>query len=196
MKPEAEPTGEVTRLLRQIEGGDRQAPDELLPLVYRELRSLARARMARESPGQTLDPTGLVHEAYLRLLQGADPSFSDRAHFFAAAAQAMRRILIERARRRASIKHGGGERRVPLDPEQLAAAVEERADEVLALDQALGRLETLDSSMAEVVRLRYFAGLSVAETAALLARSQRSIERSWTAARAWLNRELGTVAPG
>lgn len=187
---DCEPTGEVTELLRQIERGDRRAADELLPLVYRELRALARARMAREPAGHTLDPTGLVHEAYLRLLGGSDPSFGDRAYFFAAASQAMRRILVERARRYAAVRHGGGQRRVPLDPEQVGAVVEQRAEEILALDHALDRLEALDPEMSEVVRLRFFGGLTVDETATLLGRSTRSVERSWTGARAWLYREL------
>lgn len=171
------------------EGHDR-TPDELLQLVYRELRSLARARMAREPAGHTLDPTGLVHEAYLRLLRSR-PSFHDRAHFFAAAARAMQRILVERARRYATARHGGAFERITLDPERMAPIVLDReAAEILDLDEALERLDRRDGEMADVVRLRFFAGLTVDETAELVGRSRRTVERQWTAARAWLMREL------
>lgn len=190
MASAAQTSDEVTRVLRRLEQSDRDASDELLLLVYRELRSLARSKMAREPPGQTLDPTGLVHEAYLRLLRGSNPSFRNRAHFFAAAARAMQRILVERARRHAAVKHGGATRRVALDAEQPTAAVETNAEDIVALDQALQRLEKRDAEMAELVRLRFFAGMTVEETASLLARPRRTIERSWTAARAWLLREL------
>lgn len=188
--PEDERSGDVTRVLQRIAAGHPRAADELLPLVYQELRILARARMARERPGHTLEPTGLVHEAYLRLLEGADPTFNNRAHFFAAAARAMQRILVERARRYAAVKHGGGKRRVPLDDEREGPASEYRAEDVLAVDQALRRLEELDATMAELVRLRFFAGMKVDEVAVLLGRSRRSVERMWAAARAWLQREL------
>ena len=176
--------------LRESGQDDPRAAAELLPLVYGELRTLARARMAQEPAGQTLEPTGLVHEAYLRLLRSKELDFRDRAYFFAAAAQAMQRILVERARRYAAVKHGGRQQRVTLDPEHMATASEERVDDVLALDEALGRLEQLDEGMAQVVRLRFFAGMTVAETTELVGRSRRTVERQWTAARAWLHREL------
>ncbi len=179
---------EVTRLLDGIGRGDRMASDQLLPLVYDELRRLAGARMARENPGQTLQPTALVHEAYLRLVKDEDLGWEDRGHFFAAAAEAMRRILIERARRYARHKHGAGQRRVPL-ADDLASA-EPDAAELLSLDRCLDQLEERDAAMARVVKLRYFAGLTVEETAAALAVSRRQVSRLWIAARAWLRREM------
>lgn len=179
----------AARLLDSIAEGDAEAARDLLPLVYEELRQLARARMARETPGQTLTPTALVHEAYLRLVGDAGSSWQNRAHFFAAAAQAMRRILIERARRYGRQKHGGGRWRVTLDETLIGAAAP--AGELLALDEALSRLSTQDREMAKVVELHQFAGLSIAETAAALGASQRTVSRRWTAARAWLRRELG-----
>ena len=181
------------RLIDSIAGGDPTAAEELLPLVYDELRKLARARMARETPGQTLTPTALVHEAYLRLVGHGDPSWNGRAHFFGAAAEAMRRILIERARRYSREKHGGGQARVTLD-EGLLGVVPE-SETLVALDDALTRLEAQDPDMAAVVKLHQFAGLSLAETAAALDSSERTISRRWTAARAWLRRELER-APG
>jgi RNA polymerase sigma factor (TIGR02999 family) len=177
------------RLLDSIAEGDPRAAHELLPLVYDELRRLARARMTRESPGHTLTPTALVHEAYLRLVGDEDPSWANRAHFFAAAAQAMRRILIERARRYGREKHGGGQWRVTLD-EGLVGA-DAASAEVLALHEALTRLAAQDPEMARVVELHQFAGLSIAETAAALDASERTVSRRWTAARAWLRREMG-----
>ncbi len=182
--------GSVTRLLERAGRGDRQAAEELLPLVYDELRSLARARLARERAGQTLQPTALVHEAYLRLVEGADPGWENRGHFFAAAAEAMRRILVERARRRARRRHGGELRRTTLSEE--AAVGAPQPDELLAVDEALRRLEARDAAMAEVVKLRYFVGLSVEETAEALGSSVRTVGRQWRAARAWLARELTT----
>jgi RNA polymerase sigma factor (TIGR02999 family) len=184
----SEAPSRATLLIRKINEGNRQAASELLPLVYDELRSLARARLAREKPGQTLQPTALVHEAYLRLVEGVDPGWDGRRHFFAAAAEAMRRIMIERARRRAAEKHGGSAERVTL--EDVAAEEEVAPETVLAIDEALGRLEKLDSQMAQVVKLRYFAGLSVEETAESMELSARTVNRLWTAARAWLLREL------
>ena len=178
----------VARLLDSIVGGDPNAARELLPLVYEELRRLARARKAREAPGQTLTPTALVHEAYLRLVGDQDPAWANRAHFFAAAAEAMRRILIERARRQGRERHGGGLGRVTLDEGILGVVPE--SEEVLALHEALERLEAQDPEMAEVVRLHQFAGLSLAETAAALGASERTVSRRWTAARAWLRREI------
>lgn len=174
-------------LIREIGQGNVLAADELLPLVYEELRRLARAQLAHEKHAVTLQPTALVHEAYLRLV-GSDDVWENRRHFFAAAAEAMRRILIERARRRLAAKHGGDYERASLSdwkPE------EEPAPEILlALDQALERLERRDASMAAVVKLRYFAGLSVEETAQSLDLSPRSVNRHWVAARAWLLREM------
>ncbi len=179
---------QVTRLLHGIRGGDRRLAEELLPQVYTELRRLAGARMAVENPGQTLQPTALVHEAYLRLVKGEDPGWENRRHFFAAAAEAMRRILIERARRYARHKHGAGQRRVALDGD--LAIAEPDADDLLSLDRCLDRLEQRDAAMARVVKLRFFAGLTVDETAAALAISPRQVARLWNAARAWLRREM------
>jgi RNA polymerase sigma factor (TIGR02999 family) len=179
---------EVTRLLEQVRRGEKGASERLLPLVYDELRKLARSRMASEKPGHTLQPTALVHEAYLRLLGGGDAAWEGRGHFFAAAAEAMRRILIERARRTRRLKRGGALKRVELDDQLPAEAP--RVDEVLAVDEALDRLEALDAQMAAVVKLRYFGGLTVEETAQALSTSTRSVNRLWTAARAWLRSEI------
>ncbi|MDQ1349108.1 MAG: hypothetical protein QG573_2486 [Acidobacteriota bacterium] len=193
----APPPRSAARLLESISGGDARAAEELLPLVYDELRKLARSRMSRERPGQTLTPTALVHEAYLRLVGQGDPSWQNRAHFFAAAAEAMRRILIERARRYGRDKHGGGQGRVTLDDRILGVSPESAT--LLALDEALSRLEAQDPAMAAVVKLHQFAGLSLAETAAALDSSERTVSRRWTAARAWLQRELmrsGAAQPG
>ncbi len=185
-----EPKHQVTELLAGIGRGDRRASEALLPLVYGELRKLARAKMARERPGQTLQATALVHEAYLRLLGGTDLGWDNRGHFFAAAAEAMRRILIERARRYSREKHAGGLRRVSF--EQVDLAGEERdLEELLELDRALDRLEAQDARMAQVVKLRYFAGLTVEETAQALDTAPRTVNRLWTAAKSWLHRELG-----
>lgn len=157
----------------------------LLPLVYDELRRLARARLANLPPGQTLEPTALVHDAYLRLLGDDDVLWKDRAHFFGAAAVAMRDILVERARRRARIKHGGQVRQVELR-DSVAAPSEGQAVDVIALDEALRRLEAQDPRKAQIVMLRYFAGLSIADTAVALDRSPATIKREWNYARAWL----------
>lgn len=184
----------VTRLLVQLEHGDRQAANDLLPLVYEELRKLAASRMARERPGQTLQATALVHEAYLRLVGDEDPRWENRAHFFGAAAEAMRRILIERARRRGRIRHGGDQVKVTL-AESVADLGSNTAIDVILVDQALTKLEALDVEMARVVKLRYFAGLEIDEVAAVTGSSPRSVNRLWTAARAWLQRELASAAP-
>ena len=191
--PMVERRRDVTGLLRQITGGDGKAADELLPLVYTELRNLAGARMARERPGQTLQPTALVHEAYLRLVRDEHLQWENRRHFFAAAAEAMRRILVERARRVAARKHGGEVQRVPLEDGVLED--ESRAPEILALDEALERLEARDPTMSGVVKLRYFAGLTVPETANALGLSARSVNRIWAEARAWLHREISRSSP-
>jgi RNA polymerase sigma factor (TIGR02999 family) len=176
---------EVTRLLDAAAAGDRRAAADLLPLVYEELRKLATARMAVESPGNTLQPTALVHEAYLRLVGGTDQRrWDSRGHFFAAAAEAMRRILIEAARRKHGPEHGGHLVRHDLDPEHPAGP--DQSARLLALDEALDRLATSEPRAAEVVKLRYFAGLTVAEAAAALGISPRTADNDWAYARAWL----------
>jgi RNA polymerase sigma factor (TIGR02999 family) len=180
---------EVTRILSAIEQGDLQAADQLLPLVYHELRKLAAQKMAREKPGQTLEATALVHEAYVRLMGGdASGPWNSRGHFFAAAAEAMRRILVESARRKQADRHGGGRLRVEL-PEDLAGP-ETRAHDLAALDEALSRLEGHDSDAARLVKLRYFAGLSHQEAAEALGISRGAADRLWALARAWLFRQL------
>ena len=183
------PRGDVTRILEQLQAGKTQASDELLPLVYAELRALARSRVAREKHAHSLQPTSLVHEVYLRLVGDRDPQWEGRAHFFAAAGEAMRRILVEKARRRASLKRGGDLRRVELH--ENVAGERPRSEELLSLDAALSRLEARDASMAGVVKLRYFAGMTVPETADALDLSPRTVNRMWTGALAWLRREMG-----
>jgi RNA polymerase sigma factor (TIGR02999 family) len=180
---------EVTRILSAIEHGDAQAVGQLLPLVYDELRRLAAHKLAHEQPGQTLQPTALVHEAYLRLVAAEQPQpWDGRRHFFAAAAQAMRRILIDRARRKGAVKRGGGTRRLDLD--DLALTSDERGDELLALDEALDELERHDAQAARLVQLRYFAGLSHQEAADALGIGRRAADRLWALARAWLYRQI------
>jgi RNA polymerase sigma factor (TIGR02999 family) len=180
---------DVTQLLREIEHGDPYAAEQLLPLVYEELRKLAAAKLAQEKPGQTLQATALVHEAYLRLVDAEKaPHWETRGHFFAAAAGAMRRILIDQARHKQADKHGGGRLRVDL-PEGLAAP-EPRSDDLVALDEALSRLERHDPDAARLVKLRYFAGLSHQEAAAALGVSRGAADRLWALARAWLFRQL------
>ena len=166
-----------------------QRASELLPQVYEELRALARARMAREQPGHTMQPTVLVHEAYLRVVGEQDPEWNGRGHFFAAAARAMRRILVESARRKQRLRHGGGQQRVDLD--DAGAAIEPPVENVLAVDEALSRLEQLDPRKAAVVELRFFAGLTVPETAAAMDLSVGTIEREWRFLKVWLREELG-----
>ncbi len=184
--------GNVTQILAAISAGDEGRADELLRLVYDELRRMARQKMAHEPPGHTLQPTALVHEAYLRLVGDQDVRWEGRSHFFGAAAEAMRRILIDRARRYAAARHGGGRQRVPLEAADRAAAGE--SVDLLALDDALGRLQEHDQRMAEVVKLRFFAGLTIEETAAALDVTSRTVNRDWIAARAWLHHELGAAA--
>jgi RNA polymerase sigma factor (TIGR02999 family) len=180
---------EATKILAAIAGGDHQAVDRLLPLVYDELRTLARQKLAREKPDQTLQATALVHEAYLRLVgSDASPAWDTRGHFFAAAAEAMRRILIENARRKRRTKHGGQLRRMDLDVVSLA--VDAPHEDVVAISEALDRLAQTDPQAAEFVKLRYFAGLSVDEAAGVLGISPRTAQRDWAYARAWLYREL------
>lgn len=188
------PPGRVTLLLADLRDGRREAFDELLPLVYAELKRLARSRLARERPGRTLQATGLVHEAYLRLVGDESLSWDNRGHFFATAAEAMRRILIEQARRRRSLKRGGGQTPQPLDEEMLATAPPD--EQLLALHEALERLEASDPERGRVVKLRYFAGLSVEETAQALDLSPRSVNRLWASARAWLHREIARAGAG
>jgi RNA polymerase sigma factor (TIGR02999 family) len=181
---------DVTRILNAIDRGDTQAARQLLPLVYDELRRLAARRLAREAPGQTLDATGLVHEAYMRLVgPGAGPRWDGRAHFFGAAAEAMRRILVENARRKRSRKRGGDRIREDLDPARIAAP--EPSEDLIALDAALDRLAEADPAAAELVKLRYFAGLTIPQAADVLGLSARSADRLWAYARAWLRREIG-----
>jgi RNA polymerase sigma factor (TIGR02999 family) len=180
---------DVTHLLDAIAAGDAHAARQLLPLVYDELRQLAARKLSQEAPGQTLDATALVHEAYLRLVGPADAKrWKDRGHFFAAAAEAMRHILVDSARRKRRDKHGGGRRHVALD--DMAPAPPAAADEILALDEALSRLAAEDPEAAAVVQLRYFAGLSVEEAAQSLGLSRATAYRHWTFARAWLLLEL------
>lgn len=172
----------VTQVLAAIDAGDPQAAGQLLPLVYEELRRMAAAQMAHERPGQTLNATALVHEAYLRLV--GEQHFANRSHFFRVAAEAMRRILIDQARRKKRLKHGGQHVRVPLSV--VEPATEAPAVELLALDAALDRLAAIDPTKAELVKLRYFAGLSEEEAAAALDISRATASRYWTFARAWL----------
>lgn len=173
---------DLTKLIEAAQKGDRQAAADLLPLVYDELRQLAAAKMAGEAPGHTLDATGLVHEAYVRLV--GDHEFADRSHFFRVAAEAMRRILIDHARQKRRIRHGGDRERVPLSDVEVAA--EAPAEELLALHEALDRFAAKDPVKAELVKLRYFAGLSEEEAAAVLGISRATASRYWTYARAWL----------
>jgi RNA polymerase sigma factor (TIGR02999 family) len=186
----AEGATPVTRLLAAVERGEPRAAEQLWPLVYEELRRLATARLAREAPGQTLQATALVHEAYLRLV-GADPGrpWDGRGHFFAAAAEAMRRILIDRARDRTRLKRGGSRERRRLDLDGLVAA-DAAPDDLIDLDDALGRLALVDPRAAELVKLRLFAGLSLDEAAGALGVVRRTAGRDWAFARAWLYREL------
>ena len=178
------PMNDVTRILLDLEGGDPKAAEHLLPLIYDDLRKLAAQRLAHEKPGQTLQATALVHEAYLRLVGEQDPGWSGRGHFFAAAAEAMRRILVENARRKASLKRGEGMERVDLD--RIEVVDEGRSDDLIALDEALSRLTREDPETAERVKLRYFAGLSNKQAAEVLGISPRTADFRWAFARAWL----------
>jgi RNA polymerase sigma factor (TIGR02999 family) len=179
---------DVTQILGAIEQGDARAAERLLPLVYDELRKLAAQRLAQEKPGQTLQATALVHEAYLRLVDAEKArQWDSRGHFFAAAAEAMRRILIEQARRKKRAKHGGGRNRVDLDE---APALTRPGDDLLALDEALSKLASVQPAKAELVKLRFFAGMTIPEAAAVLGVSHATAERYWTYARVWLFCEL------
>ena len=179
----------ITHLLKEWSAGDRQALDRLTPLVYEELRHQAARYLRRERPDHTLQTTALIHEAYLRLIDAKDVNWQSRAHFFAIAANLMRRILVEHARRRDADKRGGSQVRVQLD-EALAVANEADVD-LLAIDEALDRLAAIDPQQARVVELRFFSGLSVEETAAALGVSPKTVKRDWSVARAWLRREIG-----
>jgi RNA polymerase sigma factor (TIGR02999 family) len=179
---------EVTQLLAAIERGDSQATAELLPLVYDELRRLARARMVHERAGHTLSATALVHEAYLRLVGDNDVRWHGRGHFFMSAAEAMRRILVESARRKRQVGRGGDRQRVPLDA--VDAAIDVPSDDIVALDESLHRLEEHDPSAAQLVKLRYFAGMTMPAAAEALGMSLRTAERNWTYARTWLHRDM------
>ena len=180
---------EVTRILDAIQQGDPQAAEELLPVVYEELRKLAAHKMANEPPGQTLQPTALVHEAWLRLVGSEHPKFEGRAHFFGAAAEAMRRILIDRARRKRAQRHGGGQQRVDFDAVEIASATED--DQLLAINEALDKFAALYQQKAELVKLRYFVGMTIEEAAQALGISEPTANRYWAYARAWLFREIG-----
>jgi len=178
---------EVTRILHSIESGDPKAADELLPLVYEELRKLAAHKMANDVQGQTLQPTALVHEAWLRLTGNENVKWDSRAHFFGAAAEAMRRILIENARRRRALRHGGGQQRLDIQDVKIAAATKD--EELLAVNDALERFAVLDQKKAELVKLRYFVGLNIEETSQVLGISVATAKRWWAYARAWLFQE-------
>ena len=179
----------ISHLLNEWNAGDERALDTLTPLVYEELRRQAARYLRRERPGHTLQTTALIHEAYLRLIDAKDVNWQSRAHFFAVAANLMRRILVEHARRRDAAKRGGSHIRVQLD-EAVATADEDGVD-LLAIDQALDRLAAIDPQQARVVELRFFSGLSVEETAAALGVSPKTVKRDWSVARAWLRREIG-----
>lgn len=182
---------EVTQILSAMEQGDPQAAEKLLPIVYSELRKLAAAKLAHEKPGQTLQATALVHEAYLRLIGGNNTqSWDSRGHFFSAAAEAMRRILIDQARRKRSQRQGGGLQRHELDHVEIAAT--EPSGDLLALNEALARFEAKDKLKAELVKLRYFAGLTIPQAAEALGISSATADRYWAYARAWLHSELST----
>jgi RNA polymerase sigma factor (TIGR02999 family) len=180
---------DVTRILTAIEQGDAKAAEELLPAVYDELRRLAAQKLSREPPGQTLQATALVHEAYIRLVGGENrDGWKGRTHFFAAAAEAMRRILIENARRKQALKHGGGRRRISLD--EPALRDETVDDDLIALDEALERLSKVDKVKADLVKLRYFAGLTGKQAGEVLGISSSTADRYWSYARAWLRLEI------
>ena len=180
---------EVTRIINAIEQGDSGATEELLPLVYEELRLLAAQKMAQEKPGQTLQATALVHEAYLRLVEGEGQNWNSRGHFFMAAAEAMRRILVENTRRKGRLKRGGDRQKTGLTEASLIG--EAPSDDLLALDEALEKLSTKEPPVAELVKLRYFAGLTIGQVAEIQGISRRSVIDHWAYARSWLTREIG-----
>ena len=175
---------QVTLILQAIERGEMHSPEELIPLVYDELRRLAAVRLAAEPAGQTLQPTALVHEAWMRLIGGQAQTWENRAHFFGAAAEAMRRIMIERARRKSRIKHGGGQERVNIEKIDIAVALPD--EKVLLVDEALERLEKEDPETAQIVKLRFFGGLNNDEIAKITGKNGRTIRRQWDYAKVWL----------
>ena len=180
---------DVTQILSEIEHGDPAAAERLLPLVYDALRQLAAAKLANEKPGQTLQATALVHEAYLRLVDAEKvQTWNSRGHFFMAAAEAMRRILVENARRKQQVGRGGDQYRIPIDEVEMVA--EAPSDDLLALDESLRRLEGHDPEAAKLVKLRYFAGMTMSQAADVLGMSLRTAERNWTYARSWLHRDV------
>ena len=178
---------DVTRILKSVENGDRKAADELLPLVYEELRRIAAAKMANQPAGHTLQPTALVHEAWLRLA-GAEATFAGRTHFFASAAEAMRHILVDHARRKTAQLHGGGQQRVDFDEAALAAPNQD--DQILAVNDALDKLAAENKLGADLVKLRYFGGMTLAEAAQALGVSERTADNYWAYAKVWLVREI------
>lgn len=178
----------VTQLLQRWNNGDREALDKLMPLIYEELRRMARRYMGQQNPGHTLQSTALIHEAYLRLVKQKDKHFQNRAHFFGVAAQAMRHILVDYARARNATKRGGHAR--PVSLEEAALVTQERAAELIAFDEALKELESLSTRQGRVVELRYFGGLTVEETAAVLEVSPETVMRDWSMAKTWLHRAL------
>jgi RNA polymerase sigma factor (TIGR02999 family) len=182
------PTPDVTMLLEELSGGDRSALDELVPIVYDDLRNLAHRQLRRERADHTLDTTALVHEAYVKLARVERLTLKDRSHFFAVCAQAMRRILVNYARDRSRLKRGGASVHLPI--EDVVVAARERPDDLLLADQAISRLEELNERHARVVEYRVFGGMSVEETADVLGVSEATVKRDWASARAWLNREL------
>jgi len=179
---------EVTVILDAIQKGDPKAAEELLPLVYEQLRKLAASKLAQQPPNQTLQPTALVHEAYLRLLGDGNRSWQDRRHFFAAAADAMRHLLVDRARHKAALRHGGGWHRVDLD--NVVVATKTTDENVLLINEALEKLTAHDPGAAELIKLRFFAGLTFPQAAEVLGLSERTAKRSWAYARAWLFKEI------
>lgn len=181
----------VTRLLNRVQEGDRQALDELLPLIYDELHALAHRQRRRRGGGETLNTTALVHEAYLKMVRSEDARWEDRTHFFRVAATAMRQILVDYALRQQAAKRGGGDR--PLSLDEAFFLPEEKAEEVIALDEALRRLADLDERQSHIVELRYFVGFTIPETAEALGISPATVKREWTVARAWLHREIGEM---
>ena len=184
----------ITQILSRLDDGDSSAADQLLPLVYSELRKLAAVRLANESPGQTLEATALVHDAYLRIVGGGEERRWDgRGHFFAAAAEAMRRILVENARRKSRRKHGGGMKRQRVEDAQIVAS--EVHEDLISLDTALEKLEAVDPKAVRLVHLRYFAGCTNAEAAEMMGISARTADRLWAFARAWLHQEITGQSP-
>ncbi len=179
---------DITRVLKAVQQGDPKAAEELLPLVYHELRKLAAQKMANEAPGQTLQPTALVHEAWLRLVGNENEPWDGRAHFFAAAAEAMRRILIDNARRKRALRHGGGQQRLDADEMEIAAPSDD--ERLLAVHECLELLARQDPLQAEVVKLRFFVGLKNDEVASILGISEKTVRRYWTHAKAWLYEQM------